>query len=249
MTQNTGRFSRKEVTYIEVPCPRLGTPCWNCTSHSLANKRPTILVDRKRISVAQYMWCQYHGPWPDGMDVFHECHNNLCINPDHIRPGTRSENIKEKIRLGIRKLKLSAEQISEALLSPLSATELAEKFGVSQMTVVRARTKAGQYRGGLREPTYIEVPCPALGTPCWNCTSHAVTRTNPYPNILVGDKRIRVAKYMWSKRYGPWPDKMEMLHACDNKLCINPDHIRPGTQKENVQEAVERGRFKHGGAK
>lgn len=35
-------------------------------------------------------------------------------------------------------------------------------------------------------------------------------------------------------------------HSCDNRLCINPDHIRPGTQKDNMREAIERGRFYRG---
>ncbi len=31
-----------------------------------------------------------------------------------------------------------------------------------------------------------------------------------------------------------------VLHACDNKLCINPDHLSVGTHKENMRQAKER---------
>lgn len=34
-----------------------------------------------------------------------------------------------------------------------------------------------------------------------------------------------------------------VLHSCDNKRCINLEHLRFGTHSENMQEAIERGRF------
>lgn len=32
------------------------------------------------------------------------------------------------------------------------------------------------------------------------------------------------------------------LHACDNPMCVCPDHLREGTQAENIQECVAKGR-------
>lgn len=31
------------------------------------------------------------------------------------------------------------------------------------------------------------------------------------------------------------------LHTCDNKRCINPEHLELGTQRQNVNDAIERG--------
>lgn len=31
-------------------------------------------------------------------------------------------------------------------------------------------------------------------------------------------------------------------HSCDNPRCINPDHLSLGTQSDNIQDAVRRGR-------
>lgn len=35
-------------------------------------------------------------------------------------------------------------------------------------------------------------------------------------------------------------------HSCDNPPCINPMHLTEGTQAENVQDAVDRGRVRGG---
>lgn len=37
------------------------------------------------------------------------------------------------------------------------------------------------------------------------------------------------------------------LHSCDFKACVNPIHLHWGTQKDNIQECVERGRNWNGG--
>jgi len=32
------------------------------------------------------------------------------------------------------------------------------------------------------------------------------------------------------------------MHACDNRMCVNPDHLSEGTQKRNLNDAIARGR-------
>jgi hypothetical protein len=39
---------------------------------------------------------------------------------------------------------------------------------------------------------------------------------------------------------------MVVRHKCDNRACINPDHLEIGTQADNVRDMVERGRAKGG---
>lgn len=45
---------------------------------------------------------------------------------------------------------------------------------------------------------------------------------------------------------GPIPDGLIVRHKCDVSCCVNPDHLLIGTQKENMQDAVNRGRIAKG---
>lgn len=45
---------------------------------------------------------------------------------------------------------------------------------------------------------------------------------------------------------GPIPDGFLVMHLCDNRPCINPDHLVPSTPTENVRDAVQKGRHRHG---
>ncbi len=38
--------------------------------------------------------------------------------------------------------------------------------------------------------------------------------------------------------------KLLVMHSCDNRKCINPEHLKLGTQKENMQHAAKNGRLK-----
>jgi len=42
------------------------------------------------------------------------------------------------------------------------------------------------------------------------------------------------------------PGRNQVLHTCDNRLCVNPTHLYLGDQQDNIDDAVERGRMAKG---
>ena len=61
---------------------------------------------------------------------------------------------------------------------------------------------------------------------------------------LPGENRAHRAAYkLWK---GNVPPGMQVRHTCDNRTCINPDHLLLGTAADNAQDAMQRGRLQHG---
>ncbi len=44
---------------------------------------------------------------------------------------------------------------------------------------------------------------------------------------------------------GPFDESLFVLHKCDNRPCVNPDHLYAGTQAQNISDMVTRGRHKN----
>jgi hypothetical protein len=49
-------------------------------------------------------------------------------------------------------------------------------------------------------------------------------------------------RYAWEITHGLVPAEMQVLHRCDNPLCVRPEHLRVGTARDNSSDMVQRGR-------
>jgi hypothetical protein len=50
----------------------------------------------------------------------------------------------------------------------------------------------------------------------------------------------------WVLHHGPITDGLWVLHHCDNRRCVRPDHLYLGTVQDNVRDAMSRDRVRRG---
>ena len=70
---------------------------------------------------------------------------------------------------------------------------------------------------------------------CWIWQMH---RAGGYGHININGKDLRVHRVVWEFENGPIPEGLHVLHNCyrGKHGCCNPDHLRLGTHKENMND-------------
>lgn len=74
---------------------------------------------------------------------------------------------------------------------------------------------------------------------CWEWTGWL--SPYGYGNITWRNKRWLAHRFSWFLVHGVEPSKC-LLHRCDNRRCVRPDHLFEGTRQENMQDKVAKGR-------
>ena len=92
-------------------------------------------------------------------------------------------------------------------------------------------------------PSHIEakiIPEPMSGCYLWvgSLTSQG------YGGIVRKGKLLQAHRVVYEFECGPIPEGAMICHHCDNRICVNPDHLYVGDAQSNNDDMNRRGRNK-----
>jgi HNH endonuclease len=62
------------------------------------------------------------------------------------------------------------------------------------------------------------------------------------PGVKGAGKRHYAHRFSWEAYREPIPENMFVLHECDVRACVNPDHLFIGSQDDNMKDMEKKGR-------
>lgn len=77
---------------------------------------------------------------------------------------------------------------------------------------------------------------------CWNWTG-ALSRG--YGQLTFKGKHSTAHRFAYAELVAPISEGLWVLHHCDNRRCVNPEHLYQGTPIDNRADMLDRGRWKH----
>jgi hypothetical protein len=67
-----------------------------------------------------------------------------------------------------------------------------------------------------------------------------------YGKVFRNGKTVSLHRWIWTLGRGAIPRGQIVMHRCDNPLCYRLDHLRLGTQLDNVRDMIQKGRKVNG---
>lgn len=97
-------------------------------------------------------------------------------------------------------------------------------------------------RANVPEDLWEKVDRSAGPKACWPYIERNANRPGWHGRMSLGGREVIASRLAWELTFGPIPEGLHVLHACDNPPCCNPGHLMLGTILANGVDASRKGR-------
>lgn len=87
-----------------------------------------------------------------------------------------------------------------------------------------------------------EGPIHPIHGQCWVWKKSII---NGYGKFNIGSKTTKAHRFSWKVSNGSF-NNLWVLHKCDNRLCVNPNHLFLGDHEDNIKDMVKKERQEKG---
>ena len=110
------------------------------------NGYPKIGISGKNHSGHRIVYESHFGEIPTGMCVMHTCDNTRCLNPSHLKLGTKKDNTLDMMAKGRAVIPTPSKKLTDDVIEQIHAMrrngvyqkDVAKALGISKSTVRRA---------------------------------------------------------------------------------------------------------------
>lgn len=143
-TKKIRRYQTPELAFAARTEPIAGDPgCIAWLGSVTDDGYGRITVDGRNVKAHRYAWSRANGPVPEGLELDHICRVRSCVNVDHLRLATQSQNLAyrplarrdlpgnvERTRTGFRAaIKKDGQRFRTRTFSSLAVAALAAHLG------------------------------------------------------------------------------------------------------------------------
>ena len=110
---------------------------------------------------------------------------------------------------------------------------------------MKTKSKNGKYISTPKE--IFEKHCKfGKNDECWEWSGYITNKGYGQTKIGGRDgKLIQAHRLSWIVNVGEISNDLHVLHKCDNRKCVNPNHLFLGTNQDNINDRVSKGRSSH----